>query len=124
MNGGDGNDVLVGTDGNDVQRGGAGNDDVSGARGNDDMAGDEGDDILRWNPGEGTDKFEGGAGNDIARTTAARRRSTSSCRQRPAGHRHARQRRAVLPRHRHDRDARSQHGGGDDGVESRTASAR
>jgi hypothetical protein len=66
MNGGDGNDVLVGTDGDDVQRGGAGNDDVSGARGNDDMAGDDGDDILRWNPGEGTDKFEGGAGNDIA----------------------------------------------------------
>jgi RTX calcium-binding nonapeptide repeat (4 copies) len=66
MNGGDGNDVLVGTDGDDVQRGGAGNDDVSGARGNDDMGGDDGDDILRWNPGEGTDKFEGGAGNDIA----------------------------------------------------------
>jgi hypothetical protein len=66
MNGGDGNDVLVGTDGNDIQKGGAGNDDVSGARGDDDMAGDDGDDILRWNPGEGTDKFEGGAGNDIA----------------------------------------------------------
>jgi hypothetical protein len=66
MNGGDGNDVLVGTDGDDIQRGGAGNDDVSGARGDDDMAGDDGDDILRWNPGEGTDKFEGGAGNDIA----------------------------------------------------------
>jgi hypothetical protein len=66
MNGGDGNDVLVGTDGDDIQRGGPGNDDVSGARGNDDMAGDDGDDVLRWNPGEGTDKFEGGAGNDIA----------------------------------------------------------
>jgi hypothetical protein len=66
MNGGDGNDVLVGTDGDDVLKGGAGNDSVSGARGNDDMAGDDGDDILVWNPGEGTDKFEGGAGNDIA----------------------------------------------------------
>ena len=66
MNGGDGNDVLVGTDGNNMQRGGPGNDDVSGARGNDDMAGDDGDNILRWNPGEGTDKFEGGAGTDIA----------------------------------------------------------
>jgi hypothetical protein len=66
MNGGDGNDVLVGTDGDDVQKGGPGNDSVSGARGNDDMAGDDGDDLLIWNPGEGTDKFEGGAGNDIA----------------------------------------------------------
>jgi Ca2+-binding RTX toxin-like protein len=66
MNGGDGNDVLVGTDGDDVQKGGTGNDSVSGARGNDDMAGDDGDDLLVWNPGEGTDKFEGGAGNDVA----------------------------------------------------------
>jgi len=66
MNGGDGNDVLVGTDGDDVLKGGAGNDSVAGARGNDDMAGDDGDDVLTWNPGEGSDKFEGGAGNDTA----------------------------------------------------------
>jgi Ca2+-binding RTX toxin-like protein len=65
INGGDGNDVLVGTDGNDVMKGGAGNDSVAGAQGNDDMAGDDGDDLLIWNPGEGTDKFEGGAGNDV-----------------------------------------------------------
>jgi Ca2+-binding RTX toxin-like protein len=66
MNGGDGNDALVGTDGNDIQRGGAGTDTISGAKGNDDMAGDDGDDTLIWNPGDGSDKFEGGAGNDIA----------------------------------------------------------
>jgi Ca2+-binding RTX toxin-like protein len=65
INGGDGNDVLVGTDGNDVMKGGPGNDSVAGAKGNDDMAGDDGDDVLTWNPGEGTDKFEGGAGNDV-----------------------------------------------------------
>ena len=65
INGGDGNDTLVGTDGNDVMKGGAGNDSVAGAQGNDDMAGDDGDDLLIWNPGEGTDKFEGGAGNDV-----------------------------------------------------------
>ena len=66
MNGGDGNDVLVGTDGDDIQRGGIGNDDLSGAKGDDNMAGEDGDDILRWNPGDGSDTFEGGAGNDIA----------------------------------------------------------
>lgn len=66
MDGGIGNDTLVGTDGDDVQRGGAGNDSVSGAKGNDDMDGGEGDDVLTWNPGEGSDRFEGGAGNDTA----------------------------------------------------------
>jgi RTX calcium-binding nonapeptide repeat (4 copies) len=66
MNGGDGDDVLVGTDGDDVQKGGAGNDSLTGARGNDDKSGDDGDDTLTWNPGDGSDKFEGGAGSDVA----------------------------------------------------------
>ena len=66
VNGGDGNDAIVGTDGDDVLKGGPGNDSVTGARGNDDKAGDDGDDLLVWNPGDGSDKFEGGAGNDVA----------------------------------------------------------
>ena len=80
MNGGDGNDVLVGTDGDDVQNGGAGTDTITGAHGNDDMAGDDDDDILIWNPGDGTDRTRAAPAPTSRRTTAAARRSTSSSR--------------------------------------------
>ena len=111
LNGGDGNDDLTGTDGNDMVNGGAGNDTLTASRGNDAMNGDDGDDPMVWNNGDGTDKHEGGAGNDIAQhnggaagehfvVTANGRASPPPATTRP-----------VLPRHRHDRDARPQRPG-------------
>ncbi len=46
LNGGDGNDRLVGAKGTDV------------------MNGDAGNDTLVWNNGDGSDRMDGDAGND------------------------------------------------------------
>ena len=73
---------------------------------------------MVWNNGDGSDLMEGGAGPDTAEvngsdgdgdvfTIAAERRPG---RLRPG------QPRAVLPRHRHHRDARGQRPGGDDTI--------
>jgi Ca2+-binding RTX toxin-like protein len=54
-NGGDNDDVLIGSRGNDLINGGTGNDRAS--------MGD-GDDTFVWNPGDGSDTIEGQGGND------------------------------------------------------------
>ena len=55
MNGGLGNDVLLGSEGNDLINGGDGDDDaLMGA----------GDDVFVWNPGDDNDTLEGQAGFD------------------------------------------------------------
>ncbi len=62
LNGGGGNDFIVGSKGSDELQGGTGNDILYG-QGNDDfMYGDQGDDVLHG--GKGTDWLEGGEGND------------------------------------------------------------
>jgi Ca2+-binding RTX toxin-like protein len=85
MNGGDGNDVLVGTDGDDIQRGGAGNDDVSGARGNDDMAVTTATTSCAGTPARAPTSSRAAPATTSPRTTAARRPSTSSCRPTASG---------------------------------------
>jgi len=66
LNGGAGNDGLIGTNGNDVLNGDAGNDVLVGFRGNDDHNGGDGDDQMVWNNGDGSDTMDGDAGNDTA----------------------------------------------------------
>jgi Ca2+-binding RTX toxin-like protein len=55
LNGGDGNDQIIGS---------AGNDTVIGGRGNDVALMGKGDDTFVWNPGDGSDTVEGQAGTD------------------------------------------------------------
>ena len=55
LNGGDGDDTIIGT---------AGNDTVFGGRGNDVALMGKGDDTFVWNPGDGNDTVEGQAGTD------------------------------------------------------------
>jgi Ca2+-binding RTX toxin-like protein len=55
LNGGAGNDVILGSHGNDS---------VIGGQGNDIAALGDGNDIFTWNPGEGSDTVDGGAGSD------------------------------------------------------------
>ncbi|MBI3332417.1 hypothetical protein HYZ99_05710 [Candidatus Peregrinibacteria bacterium] len=74
LDGGNGNDVIVGTSGNDRLRGrngndllcgGAGDDKLYGGNGNDELRGGTGDDILH--AGNGTDLLFGGDGSDDLR---------------------------------------------------------
>jgi Ca2+-binding RTX toxin-like protein len=55
INGGDGNDTIIGSRGDDI---------VTGGRGNDAAFLGAGDDLFVWNPGEGSDIVEGQAGSD------------------------------------------------------------
>lgn len=55
VNGGDGNDLIVGSQGNDT---------VNGGRGTDTALMGDGDDAFVWNPGDGSDIVEGQAGFD------------------------------------------------------------
>ncbi|MBX3209345.1 MAG: calcium-binding protein [Labilithrix sp.] len=75
LNGGPGNDTLVGDSGNDTLNGGPGNDTLRGKAGNDVMNGDDGDDTFDEESAEnGGDIMNGGAGIDTvdysARTNA------------------------------------------------------
>jgi RTX calcium-binding nonapeptide repeat (4 copies)/Domain of unknown function DUF11 len=62
LDGGPGDDYLLGEAGNDRVRGGAGNDEIEGSNGRDRLLGGEGRDRL--NGEEGGDSLDGGAGND------------------------------------------------------------
>ena len=64
LDGGEGNDTLIGSAGADLLLGGAGNDVVVGAKGNDTAFLGAGDDTFFWAPGEGSDTVEGGLGTD------------------------------------------------------------
>jgi len=82
VDGGAGNDVLVGSFGDDTLSGGAGDDDIRGSDGDDLILGGSGDDTVNgnrgndteilgagndtalWAPGEGSDAVDGGAGSD------------------------------------------------------------
>ena len=55
LNGGDGDDMIIGSAGNDL---------VNGGRGNDVALLGAGDDTFVWNPGDGSDTVEGQAGTD------------------------------------------------------------
>ena len=62
LNGGDGNDNLIGSAGNDLIDGGRGNDIASMGAGND---------TFVWNPGDGSDTVEGQGGNDTMQFNGA-----------------------------------------------------
>ena len=64
LNGGDGNDTLIGTPLNDVLNGGNGDDSLNGVGGDNTLDGGAGNDILFG--GAGNDSIFGNAGNDIA----------------------------------------------------------
>jgi Ca2+-binding RTX toxin-like protein len=55
LDGGAGNDTIIGSGGNDT---------IIGGTGNDVMRGGAGDDTFVWNPGDGSDTLEGQAGTD------------------------------------------------------------
>lgn len=63
LDGGGGNDLLIGSDFIDVLRGGDGNDTLTGGAGNDILQGDAGNDQI--NGGVGSDGLSGGSGDDL-----------------------------------------------------------
>ncbi|PLC51119.1 heme peroxidase [Pollutimonas subterranea] len=63
LDGGNGEDVIIGLGGNDLLRGLGGDDMLFGGAGNDDLRGGGGNDLL--NGGAGNDILDGGNGNDI-----------------------------------------------------------
>jgi Ca2+-binding RTX toxin-like protein len=64
VDGGDGDDILLGGNGADVLSGGAGDDFLDGNQGADTLAGGDGFDGFQWDPGDGSDTVNGGAGAD------------------------------------------------------------
>ena len=64
LDGGAGDDRILGGNGADVLIGGEGNDFIDGQQGNDVALMGAGDDVFQWDPGDGSDVVEGQAGND------------------------------------------------------------
>jgi Ca2+-binding RTX toxin-like protein len=64
VDGGTGNDTILGSNGIDVLRGGDGNDFIDGQQGNDVAFLGAGNDTFQWDPGDGSDIVEGQAGTD------------------------------------------------------------
>jgi Ca2+-binding RTX toxin-like protein len=65
VDGGSGNDTLLGTNGIDVLRAGPGNDVVDGNQANDIAFLGGGDDRIRWDPGDASDTLSGEGGSDL-----------------------------------------------------------
>jgi Ca2+-binding RTX toxin-like protein len=64
VDGGAGDDTLLGSNGIDLLLGGDGNDFVDGQQGNDTALLGAGDDTFQWDPGDGSDVVEGQDGTD------------------------------------------------------------
>ena len=64
INGGGGDDIILGTPLVDAIDGGEGNDRITAFRGNEPIAGGNGNDVIIWNNGDGNDTNNGGAGID------------------------------------------------------------
>ena len=64
LDGGDGNDQILGGSGADLLVGGPGNDVLDGNRGADTALLGDGDDAFQWDPGDGSDVVDGEAGSD------------------------------------------------------------
>jgi Ca2+-binding RTX toxin-like protein len=67
VDGGAGNDTILGSNGADLLLGGDGNDVVDGQQGNDVAFLGAGDDVFQWDPGDGNDTLEGQQGADAMR---------------------------------------------------------
>ena len=64
VDGGTGNDTILGSNGADLLLGGDGNDFIDGNQGNDTALLGAGDDVFQWDPGDGSDVVEGQDGID------------------------------------------------------------
>jgi Ca2+-binding RTX toxin-like protein len=64
VDGGAGDDTLLGSNGADVLIGGNDNDFIDGQQGNDIVFMGDGNDTFQWDPGDGSDTVEGQAGTD------------------------------------------------------------
>ncbi|MBL9165508.1 MAG: hypothetical protein JNL18_22475 [Planctomycetaceae bacterium] len=64
VDGGAGDDTLLGSNGVDLLIGGDNNDFIDGQQGNDVILAGAGDDEIQWDPGDGSDTVEGQAGTD------------------------------------------------------------
>jgi len=64
IDGGNGDDTLIGGSGNEIFIGGRGDDVVDGNGGADTAFLGKGDDTFVWDPGDGSDVIEGGSGSD------------------------------------------------------------
>src|SRR5262245_36073418 len=64
VDGGAGNDTILGSNGADTLLGGDGNDFIDGNQGNDLALLGAGDDVFQWDPGDGSDTVEGQDGTD------------------------------------------------------------
>jgi Ca2+-binding RTX toxin-like protein len=67
VDGGAGNDTIIGSNGADLLLGGDGNDTIDGQQGNDVALMGAGDDVFIWDPGDGSDTLEGQDGADRLR---------------------------------------------------------
>ena len=64
VDGGAGNDTILGSNGADLLLGGDGNDFIDGQQGNDTALLGAGNDVFQWDPGDGNDVIEGQDGTD------------------------------------------------------------
>jgi Ca2+-binding RTX toxin-like protein len=64
VDGGDGNDTILGSNGADLLLGGDGNDFIDGQQGDDVALLGAGNDVFQWDPGDGSDTVEGQDGVD------------------------------------------------------------
>ncbi len=64
VDGGAGNDSILGSQGADTLIGGDGNDFIDGNQGSDTILMGAGNDVFEWDPGDGSDTVDGGGGND------------------------------------------------------------
>ena len=64
INGGGGDDIIVGGPNADTLNGDDGNDRLTGFTGGDDVNGGNGNDLMQWNNGDGSDTNDGDAGAD------------------------------------------------------------
>jgi Ca2+-binding RTX toxin-like protein len=64
VDGGTGDDTILGSNGIDLLRGGDGDDFIDGQQGNDLALMGAGDDVFQWDPGDGSDTVEGQDGTD------------------------------------------------------------
>jgi Ca2+-binding RTX toxin-like protein len=64
VDGGAGNDSILGSNGIDLLLGGDGDDFIDGQQGNDVALMGAGNDVFQWDPGDGSDTVEGQAGTD------------------------------------------------------------
>ena len=85
INGGDGDDNIVGSKNADHLIGGLGSDRITGFTGPDDVDGGEGNDVMTWNNGDGNDTNDGEGGIDETQINGRNTTDDTTVRTSPAG---------------------------------------